>query len=170
MHSSKQRKLTLKTWSYVWSYLEGSLAVVTSEARLVVYLVVSSELFYPIDFLFTYFTLLCSACKWCHCLFKWRVQILTWYGRLKGSNTLSLLGFFPSKFGVLLRTFTAQMSRNGDQLIMFICLHLGFKKLKTKNNNNNYYLLAVFIMASLMIWKIGGSLWRLWATLATHMW
>lgn len=76
-HWSKQRKLNLKAWSYsfvfVWSHLEGTLTVVTSEARFVVHLVVSSELFHPIHFLFTCCALLGSACKWCH--LKWRLKI-----------------------------------------------------------------------------------------------
>ena len=48
------------------NHLEGTLAVVTSEARLVVDLVISSKLFHPVDFLVTYFALLGSACKCCH--------------------------------------------------------------------------------------------------------
>jgi len=44
-------------------YLECALAMVASEARLVEHFVISSELFHPVDFLFTCITFLCSACK-----------------------------------------------------------------------------------------------------------
>lgn len=68
----KRQKTQLKSmiFSYVWSHLEGTLAMLTFETRLVVDLVVSIELFHPINFFFTYYALLGSASKCCHLKMK----------------------------------------------------------------------------------------------------
>lgn len=126
-HWSKQRKLNLKAWSYsfvfVWSHLEGTLTVVTSEARFVVHLVVSSELFHPIHFLFTCCALLGSACKWCHL----KIPL----GELNRGWRLSffLVFFFSPKF------CDGEICKLGhDHVQLFIGLYL---RLEQKTNNNN---------------------------------